>query len=313
MSVTAAHPVGYDPLRDSRHRTARAARECADWLAWLELEGKAPRTLDDYERTAAVLLRMFPHLAIADIGDGELSHVLRAFPPRSRRTRRAHLSSFLGWAYRTGRIPRNPLDLVPKPKRTPRAHVETFTDAEVALLTGLPAPDGPLFSILFRTGLRKGEARRLRRRHVDLDRGHLVVYAGKGGKDRVVRLGKLAFVLAEWFTLDGIRADDYLWYSRPGGGRISRAKPIGEGSFHRWYARCLKEAGVEYRPRTKDDPGVHNPHVTRHTHATAWLRGGGRLETLSGRLGHASIKTTYDEYGHLDVHDEDLDLSLVES
>ncbi len=77
MSALAAKTVGYDPLRDSRHRHARAARECADWLSWLDIEGKAPRTLDDYERTAAVLLRMFPAKPLAEITDGDLLHVLK--------------------------------------------------------------------------------------------------------------------------------------------------------------------------------------------------------------------------------------------
>src|SRR5215213_7085764 len=74
---------------------------------------------------------------------------------------------------------------------------------------------------------------------------------------------------------------------------ISRVKPIGEGTFHRWWERCLDAAGVRYR----------NPHVTRHTFATRWLRRGGRLETLSMVMGHASIRTTFDLYGHLDTRD----------
>jgi len=37
--------------------------------------------------------------------------------------------------------------------------------------------------------------------------------------------------------------------------------------------------------------------------ATNWLRKGGRLETLSLILGHASIRTTFDLYGHLDTTD----------
>ena len=207
---------------------------------------------------------------------------------------------------------RNPLDLVPKQKRNPRRHIETFTDAELALLAGLPSPDGPLFSIMFGTGLRKGECRRLQARHVNLERGRLIVHQGKGGKDRVVPLRNLTRVLAEWFLLDGIRPDDFLWYTRPGGGRISRSKPAGEGSFHRWYATSLAAAGVAYRPRASGDPGIHNPHVTRHTFALNWLRSGGRLETLSLILGHESIKTTFDEYGHLDMTDVAFDLELVE-
>jgi hypothetical protein len=43
-----AQPISVecDPLRDLRHREAQAARDLADWLAWLELGNKASRTLD---------------------------------------------------------------------------------------------------------------------------------------------------------------------------------------------------------------------------------------------------------------------------
>jgi integrase len=43
------------------------------------------------------------------------------------------------------------------------------------------------------------------------------------------------------------------------------------------------------------------------------LRAGGRLETLSMVLGHESIKTTFDLYGHLDTRDTALDIALLEA
>jgi integrase len=76
---------------------------------------------------------------------------------------------------------------------------------------------------------------------------------------------------------------------------------IADGTFHRWWCRCIEAAGVRYR----------NPHVTRHTFATNWLRRGGRLETLSLVMGHASIRTTFDLYGHLDTRDAEADLAIV--
>jgi integrase len=53
--------------------------------------------------------------------------------------------------------------------------------------------------------------------------------------------------------------------------------------------------------------------MTRHTFATRWLRRRGRLETLSVVMGHASIKTTFDLYGHLDRRDVGRDLILIET
>ena len=39
----------------------------------------------------------------------------------------------------------------------------------------------------------------------------------------------------------------------------------------------------------------------------------GRLERLSTAMGHASIKTTYDLYGHLDAGDVAADHALIEA
>ncbi len=66
---------------------------------------------------------------------------------------------------------------------------------------------------------------------------------------------------------------------------------------------ALEAAGVRYR----------NPHVARHTFPTHWLKRGGRMETLSKAMGHASIATTVDLYGHLDLSDVARDLALVDS
>ena len=66
--------------------------------------------------------------------------------------------------------------------------------------------------------------------------------------------------------------------------------------------RVIEEASVKYR----------NPHCARHTFATHWLKRGGRIETLSKAMGHASIATTIDLYAHLDLSDLARDLAIVE-
>lgn len=71
MSVAAL--IEFDPLRDLRHREARAARDLADWLAWLELVPMATRTLDAYEKYGARLLRAFPRHEFGDFTDGDRS------------------------------------------------------------------------------------------------------------------------------------------------------------------------------------------------------------------------------------------------
>jgi integrase/recombinase XerD len=45
------------------------------------------------------------------------------------------------------------------------------------------------------------------------------------------------------------------------------------------------------------------PHLYRHTYATWLLRRGAGMESVKELLGHASITTTIDTYGHLTVED----------
>ena len=46
-------------------------------------------------------------------------------------------------------------------------------------------------------------------------------------------------------------------------------------------------------------------HDLRHSHVSWLIDEGVRLEVISRRVGHASIKITYDRYGHLDPRVDD--------
>lgn len=283
--------VGFDPLRDSRHKDARAARDLADWLRWLELEGKADRTRDGYERDIAKLLRTFPEKTLGEFTDGDLCHLLASWPERSRPTRAAPLKKFFEWAYKTKRIPSNPMDFVPTPRRHKQEIHDVFNDAEIAQLEALDTPDGELLALLFGSGIRKGEARLLRMRDISLKKGELHVLKGKGSKARVVPLTERAIAAVDTLeTLEGLNGEDHLWSTRPGGGTVvKRRDPISETAWFEWWRGCVTRAGVRYR----------KPHMTRHTYAT-WLieELAMPLQDVKELLGHASIATTADIYVH---------------
>lgn len=293
-SVSAATVVAYDPLRDSRHRTARAAREQQDWLAWLELGGLAARTLEEYERNTAVLLRLFPDTPFEEFSDGDLAHALRTFPNAGNRV--AAYRNWFKWGRRTGRRPDNPCDLLPEFRRKKRKVLDIFTDAEEAALCALPTPDGQLMTVLFDAGLRRQEAVCLTVRRCDLQRRRVIVKEGaKGARERVVPMGdRLAQALGDLFLFEGLGPKDHLWYSRPGGGRrVRRDRPASVSSFRDWWIRCLDAADVAYK----------RPHMTRHTFATRWRARGLDLDEIQVLLGHASIQTTRDIYVHTEVDD----------
>jgi len=309
--VSATAVVGFDPTRDKSYAATRLGRDVADFLAWMELGGASPRTLDQYERDLARGALMFPDRDAATLEDGDALHIARQFKPAERRVRVAAWNSFYKWARRTRRATVNPFEALPVMRRPAQKAHDIFTDAEREALCGIGEIDGPLMEIMFGTGARKGDCRTLRVKHFrpteDADgRDSFVFLSGKGGKDRVVPvLPRVSRAVAELVLLNGLGDDDHFWYSVRANEisrKVMRRDPVGEGTFARWWRDSLDRAGVRYR----------NPHLTRHTYATNWLRNGGRSETLQKLLGHASSRTTTDLYVHLDTQDVLADLAIIE-
>jgi integrase/recombinase XerD len=298
-----------EPLRDNAYQLTGLGPAVTDFLAWKRLDGAAERTLDQYERDLARACILYPDRTLETLTSEDILHVVTAFPSRSQKRARAALASMFRWAILWGHVDRNPMDRVPRAPQQPGRYVEVFTDGEVAALTSLDElRDRALMAVLFDAGLRKAEARHLQAGRCLLEQRQLVVVGGKGGKDRVIPMSeRLARFLADLSLTEGLEPDAFVWYSRRGNQRgyaaVTRSRAIGEGTFHRWWERCLADAGVRYR----------SPHTARHTFATNWLRRGGRMETLSRAMGHASIATTVDLYGHLDVADVARDLALIEA
>jgi integrase/recombinase XerD len=74
------------------------------------------------------------------------------------------------------------------------------------------------------------------------------------------------------------------------------AKPIGRPLTY----AAVYDLVIRMRRRTGIGFG---PHHFRHTYATWLLRRGAGMDTVKDLLGHASVATTIDTYGHLTVED----------
>jgi integrase/recombinase XerC len=153
-----------------------------------------------------------------------------------------------------------------------------------------------MLEVLYGAGLRVSEAVAL-----DLDdlrhegRGadeHLTVRVrlGKGGKQRVVPLGrKAAVALAEWLD---VRSE----LLRPG-------SPVAAVFLGHRGARLVTRVARELVYRRCEETGaraVVGPHGLRHSFATHLLQSGCDLRTIQSLLGHASLSTTQ-RYTHLDM------------
>jgi integrase len=306
--LTAAEAVvEFDPLRDKSYCKTKLGPDVVAWLAWLEVGQRATKTIDGYERAMAKLCLMYPRLRIDQFTDAEVAQCIAACPRGSQRKRRVILNRFFIWARRTRRVTQNPVDLLPDIRRTPQKWIDVFSPTEVQdIYDAHPVVDRALLALLFEAGIRQKEARELQVRRLKLEpHPEVIVVGGKGGKDRVIPMTRvLEENIRALLLLEQLGPMDYLWWTRPGGGTVvNRNRPMGEASFQRWWRRMLSEAGIRYR----------NPHVARHTFATNWLRGGGRITTLAIVLGHASSRTAVDLYGHLDTRDVIADLALIQN
>lgn len=299
--------VGFDPLRDKSYQSTRLGRDIADFLAWCELGGMSPKTLVNYEPDLARGALMFPDKAIDEITGGDLAHIARSFPPKSRRVRISTWKSFYKWARRTRRVTVDPTDELPDIKRNPQPVIRVFNDVEIDALLSLPVIDAAPLAVLLEAGLRKAEASKLRLQDCLPEGGQVLVLNGKGGRDRIVPMSpRLSYLLNELAMLERLSPRDHVFYAVKGNQfdqkKILRGKPVGEATFARWWRRCLDDAGVSYR----------TPHTARHTFATRWRLRGLAIDDLQILLGHASINTTASIYVHTRIADVSARMHAIE-
>jgi integrase/recombinase XerD len=141
--------------------------------------------------------------------------------------------------------------------------------------------DQALVELLYGAGLRVSEAVGLEKAGIDLD-DRLVRVIGKGGKERVVPIGRHAAESLRRYLargrpfLDARRRPELFLNARGGG--LTRA-----GAFL-ILRRLAEKAGL--------DPRRVHPHLLRHSFATHLLEGGADLRSVQEMLGHADLSTT---------------------
>lgn len=166
-------------------------------------------------------------------------------------------------------------------------------DDERTALLAVPNPRYPtglrnlcMLRVMLDLGLRVSEVANLKVKDVNWttgrDRARLIVRQGKGGKDRVLRLGDDDMALfVTWRDrrpVDG----DYLFTTLKGGQLSTRY-------IRAMVERCAIRAGIDKKV---------GPHTLRHTFATDFFRETRNLKAVQDALGHSSITTT-SIYTHL--------------
>ena len=171
----------------------------------------------------------------------------------------------------------------PRPSRPlPKA----LTEDEVAPLLAAPSGDEPagrrdraMLELLYAAGLRISELVALDVDDVATDE-RVARCRGKGGKERVVPIGRLAAEAIDAWLVQGrpaLRPRDGALFCNGRGGRLTR-----QGGW-KIVKRHAERVGLADRV---------SPHTLRHSFATHLLEHGADVRVVQELLGHASIDTT---------------------
>jgi integrase/recombinase XerD len=159
--------------------------------------------------------------------------------------------------------------------------------------------DRLLCAVLYDTGMRIGEALGLR--HEDwaaAEREVTVVprdndngARSKSAKIRSIPVSaELIRLYADYMHGEyGDLDSDYVFVNLWG---EPHGRPVSYPAVYDLVRRLRRRSGVDF-----------DPHWFRHSFATRLLRAGAPVEVVSNLLGHASVTTTLDVYGHLSVED----------
>jgi site-specific recombinase XerD len=185
--------------------------------------------------------------------------------------------------------------------REPRRHptILTVTQVQAILDACTRMRDRFLFVLLWESGLRIGEALGLRHEDVAAAEGEVTVTRrvndnrawAKSVSPRTIPIGPdvvrlyVDYLHAEYGDLDS----DYVFVNLWGG---AYGAPMTYAAVYDLVRRLRRDSGVDF-----------DPHWFRHSYATRLLRLNTPIEVVSALLGHSSVATTVDVYGHLSVED----------
>jgi site-specific recombinase XerD len=202
------------------------------------------------------------------------------------------LRTFFSWLEREELIIENPFKRL-KPPKVDKKIIQALTPAEIERLmkaysgkSYLDVRNKAILSIFIDTGLRVSELTNLTLEDVNIDDGSILVQHGKGGKQRVVRIGnKAQKALWKYITI----------YRKSDSSRL----------FTSQYGEPLEVRGIKILfKRVGDKLNIKvYPHKLRHTFAISFLRAGGDVFSLQYLLGHSTLQMTQRYLQSLNAND----------
>ena len=218
------------------------------------------------------------------------------------------IKSFFAFLHEEGYLSHNPAsglryakepDSLPKNVLTPQEARKIIEAPDTT--TALGYRDRTILEVLYATGIRKAELMNLKLEDVNLEEELLTIRHGKGAKDRVVPLSRIACSFLESY-IKGIRPELLQGGSTAGSTSLTTGKlfvsvrlghPLGHHSLAAIINRYTRAAGVNKKVTA---------HLWRHTCATHLLKNKANLRHVQEILGHRSLATT-ERYLRLTITD----------
>lgn len=265
-------------------------------------------TIARYRRALdAYLLPELGSLKLNDIRAGELQRLVgklqaQGLSANSVRNTLMPLQVIFRWALRNEYARANPTTDVELPLDRGRKDRFAAVEEIELRLAVLPARDRPLWATAFYAGLRYGELLALRWSDIDLATGVIHVQlshdpvakiTGPPKSEAGIRKVPIPAPLREYLIDASMRRNAHqpLVFSRAS---LAGRRRGPDGHFN--------ASGVYQRARRNWESqgiGAMSLHDCRHTYASLMIAASENPKALQTYLGHSSITTTYDRYGHL--------------
>jgi integrase/recombinase XerD len=270
----------------------------ADYLHFLQVERQlSVNTLTSYERDLKVYIKDLAKVQqITSLDKVERIHILSHLQSlksggKSSRTLARHISSirsfhqFLLRERVSNTDPTVHLEMPQMDRTLPK--ILSIEEVEVLLATPTAMKpqglrDRAMLEILYATGMRISECISLNMEDLHLTMGFVRCF-GKGGKERIIPLGRTALSACE----------EYLREGRP---KLIKPETRTDSIFVNQRGKGLTRQGVwKLMKGYAAKAGIQNeitPHTLRHSFATHLIENGADLRAVQEMLGHADISTT---------------------
>ncbi len=208
------------------------------------------------------------------------------------------LKSFFRYLELRGLVPFNPAIDITTPKQEKLIPTYLPIDEMFALLKQpdtekeLGLRDLAILELLYSSGIRVSELVTLNIENFDLA-SRLVMVSGKGGKDRLLPVGRKAILAIKTYIENTYNTRKKAGYSKNHGPLFLnfRGGRLSSRSVDRLVKKYSRQCGITMEI---------SPHSIRHTFATHLLDGGADLRAIQELLGHVSLSTTQ-KYTHLSI------------